>query len=100
MFRKIGMFFIAFAGVCASTVLGAAQTPSSPTEIQAISSPVAYVYVSNYISKTGNSQVNAYAASVNGTLTPVSGSPFPDSVGELALNGAWLFGVEATSASF
>ena len=93
------MFLLVSAGVCASTVLAPAQTASSPTVIQASSSPVAYVYVSSYVSSTGNNQVNAYAAGANGALTPVSGSPFPDNVGELALNGAWLFGVEATGSS-
>ncbi|HKV80267.1 MAG TPA: hypothetical protein VJP02_19115 [Candidatus Sulfotelmatobacter sp.] len=99
MFRKIGMFLLVSAGVCASTVLASAQTAPSPTAIQASSSPVAYVYVSSYVSSTGNNQVNAYAAGANGALTPVSGSPFHDNVGELALNGSWLFGVEATGSS-
>lgn len=99
MIRRIGMFLLASAVVCASTVLASAQTASSPTAIQASSSPVAYVYVSRYISSSGNNKVNAYAAGANGALTPVSGSPFPDNIGELALNGAWLFGVEATGSS-
>lgn len=99
MVRKVGMCLLALAGVCASTVLASAQTVSLPTEaVQASSSPVAYVYVSNYVSSTGNNQVNAYAAAADGSLTPVPGSPFADSVGDMALNGKWLFGVEATGS--
>jgi len=99
MIRRIGIFLLSSAGVCASTVLASAQTASSRTAIQASSSTVAYVYVSRYLSSSGNNKVNAYAAGANGALTPVSGSPFPDNVGELTLNGAWLFGVEATGSS-
>jgi hypothetical protein len=99
MVRKLGIHLPALLWVCASTVLASAQAASSPTAIQASSSPVAYVYVSNYVNSTGNNRVNAYAAGANGALTPVAGSPFHDNVGELALNGAWLFGVEATGSS-
>jgi hypothetical protein len=74
------------------------QATSSPTEaVQASSSPVAYVYVSNFVSSTGNYQVSGYAAAANGALTPIPGSPFPDSVQYLALNGAWLFGTEVSA---
>jgi lactonase family protein with 7-bladed beta-propeller len=98
MVRKIGMFLLAFAGVCASTVLASAQTKSSLTEAtHAAASPVAYVYVSNYVSSTGVYQVNGYAAAANGSLTPIPGSPFADSVNQMAVNGAWLFGTEQTS---
>lgn len=97
MVRKIGMFFLAFAGVCASSVLASAQTAPSTTDgTPAGSSPVAYVYVSNYVSSTGNFRVNGYAAAANGTLRPVPGSPFADSVSYMALNGGWLFGIELT----
>lgn len=98
MVRKIGMFLLGFTGVCASTVLASAQAASSPTENQASSSPVAYVYVSKYVSSTGDYQVNGYAAAANGALTPIPGSPFADSVNYMAVNGAWLFGVEQTGA--
>ncbi|HEY0795555.1 MAG TPA: hypothetical protein VGD64_07220 [Acidisarcina sp.] len=57
------------------------------------SSPVAYVYVSNLANvSTGVSQINGYAAAPNGSLTPIPGSPFPDNVGPIAVNGKWLFG--------
>jgi hypothetical protein len=99
MVRKITMFLSALLWVCASTVLASAQTTSSPTEAnQAVSSPVAYVYVSNLVSSSGTYQVTGYAAAANGALTPVPGSPFPDSVQYLALNGAWLFGTEFSAS--
>src|SRR5437899_9205952 len=98
MVRKIVLFLLAFAGVCASTVLASAQTTSSPTEAkQAASFPAAYVYVSNYVKSTGSYQVNGYATASNGALTPIPGSPFADSVNQMAVNGAWLFGTEQTS---
>jgi hypothetical protein len=98
MSRKVGIFLLAFAGVCASTVLASSQTKSSPTEAtQAAASPVAYVYVSNYVTSTGSYQVNGYAASATGALMPIPGSPFADSVNQMAVNGAWLFGTEQTS---
>jgi hypothetical protein len=97
MVRKIGMFLLAFAEVCASSVLASAQTTPSPTDgTPASSSPVAYVYVSHYVSSAGNYRVNGYAAAANGTLSPIPGSPFADSVGYMAVNGGWLFGVEQT----
>jgi len=99
MVRKIGLFLLAFAGVCASTVLASAQTTSSPTEaMQAASSPAAYVYISTYMQSAGNFQINGYSAVANGALTPIPGSPFPDSVNQMAVNGSWLFGSEQTSA--
>jgi len=91
--------FAVSAFLMAGAVLAMGQAASSATGTQANSSPVAYVYVSNSISSTGNNQVNAYAASANGALTLVSGSPFPDNVGELALNDTWLFGVEASGST-
>lgn len=93
------VYSLAILLACASSVLASAQAASSPTAAPATSSPVAYVYVSSYMSSAGTNHVNAYAAASNGTLTPLSGSPYPDNVGELALNGGWLFGVKATGAS-
>src|ERR1700722_6391864 len=80
---------------CASSVLASAQASSSPTEGSsgAPSSPIAYIYVSNAVNSNTN-QIHGYAAASNGTLTPITGSPFPYSVNYLAVNGAWLFGVE------
>ena len=95
MSRRKPVCLLAFAAICASTVLASAQVTSSPTEsnsIQAPASRVAYVYVSSTpTSSTG--QINAYSAASNGALTPIAGSPFPYDVNYMAVNGAWLFGV-------
>jgi hypothetical protein len=96
MSRNVGMFFLILSGVCASTVLASAQAAPSPTETSSSksSSPVAYIYVSSAVNSTTN-QINGYSAAANGALTPISGSPFPDNVRYLAVNGAWLFGEES-----
>jgi hypothetical protein len=95
MSRRIPVCLLAFAAICASTVLASAQVTSSPTEsnsIQAPASRVAYVYVSSTpTSSTG--QISAYSAASNGALTPIAGSPFPYDGNYMAVNGAWLFGV-------
>lgn len=98
MSRKIGTFLTTLIGLCASTVLASAQATSSLTENQASSPPVAYVYVSDYVSSSGTYQVNGFAAAANGALTPIAGSPFPDSLSYLVLNGSWLFGIEASAS--
>jgi hypothetical protein len=53
--------------------------------------PVAYVYVSNTLTGT-TSEVTAYAASKNGKLSPISGSPFPADLDSMSVNGKYLFG--------
>jgi hypothetical protein len=54
------------------------------------SSPVAFVYVSSAVG--GGYEISAFAAASNGKLTPVSGSPFPADVQNMAVNGKYLFG--------
>jgi hypothetical protein len=98
MSRRLPIWFAAWTAICASTVLASAQVTSSPTEIGsqgASSAPVAYVYVSSLIGNL-KYQVVGYQAAGNGALTPIPGSPFADDVTSLALNGAWLFGVDQT----
>lgn len=63
------------------TSIGMAQT----------SGPVAYIYISSEYSGTTN-RVVGYAAAANGTLTPISGSPWADNVNYLATSGSYLFG--------
>jgi hypothetical protein len=90
------VWFAACIAICASTVLASAQVTSSPTEVSsqhASSSPVAYIYVSSLIGNV-KYQVVGYSAAPNGALTFIPGSPFADNVTSLALNGAWLFGVD------
>jgi hypothetical protein len=90
---------LALVAACASTVLASAQAAPSQTEVDnstlASSSPVAYVYVSNILSNDhGGNQINGYSAAPDGSLTPIPGSPFPENISTMAVNGAWLFGVE------
>ena len=51
-------------------------------------SPVAHVYVSSTNNSTN--EIVAYAAAANGKLSAVSGSPFPDNVSFMAVNGKYL----------
>ncbi len=98
MSHRILVWFATLSAICASSVLASAQVTSSPTEIvppQSTSGPVAYIYVSSLVSNT-KYQVVGYEAATNGTLTPIPGSPFADNINWLALNGAWLFGVDPT----
>lgn len=53
--------------------------------------PVAFVYVSNNPNNSSTNEINAYAASADGRLTPVTGSPFADDVTSMAVNGKYLF---------
>ncbi len=55
-----------------------------------VAQPVAFVYVVSNPS-AGKYQVNAYTANSAGHLTPVPGSPFPENVQTLAVNGKYLF---------
>jgi hypothetical protein len=55
------------------------------------SGPVAYIYVSSNYSGSNN-RVAGYAASADGKLTHISGSPWADNLSFLATNGSLLFG--------
>ena len=56
--------------------------------------PVAYVYVSSEGSDGNPDNIVAFAASRDGKLAPVAGSPFPAHVFSMAVNGKYLFGEE------
>jgi hypothetical protein len=60
--------------------------------------PVAYVYVTSTPANSSTNQIVAYAATPNGQLNPVLGSPFAANVNSMAVNGLYLFGVEAGGA--
>jgi hypothetical protein len=102
MSRSIRLFSSARVLAVAPAVLVFAQLTSSPSEAsdsrESGISPVAYVYVSHWVSST-SLVVHGYAAAPNGSLTAIPGSPFPYSVDPIAVNGAWLFGVEAGTSS-
>jgi hypothetical protein len=57
-----------------------------------IRGPVAFVYVSSNPNNSSTNEINAYAASTDGRLTPVTGSPFANDVTSMAVNAKYLFG--------
>jgi 6-phosphogluconolactonase (cycloisomerase 2 family) len=96
MTRSIAVCSLAFALICASTVLASAQVSSSPTETNATpatTSPVAYVYVSSTSNLTSG-QLRAFSASSTGALAAIPGSPYQtNGLNYMALTGSWLSGV-------
>ncbi len=88
--------------VCLGALLTAAaafaQVPASLTisGSPAGKNPVAYIYVASNVSSQTN-QIVAYAAASNGSLSPVSGSPFQDNVYSLAVNGKYLMAADSTT---
>jgi hypothetical protein len=85
--------------VCLTTALSTgaafAQASGSSTSSPAAKkdAPVAFVYVSNSLGEN-RSNIIAYNAAADGRLTLVEGSPFAGQVGEMAVTGSYLFGVE------
>jgi len=75
---------VAFAQIASTQICASIPAPASRSR-------VAFVYVS---SSPGNNnyEINAFTAAANGKLTPVSGSPFPADVQNMAVNGKYLFG--------
>ncbi|HEY3618048.1 MAG TPA: hypothetical protein VGK96_14655, partial [Candidatus Sulfotelmatobacter sp.] len=68
-------------------------TVNPPT--QTGGSPDAYVYVSGSSNSSNNNvDVYAFSAASDGTLTPLSGSPFSSPGGIQATNGKYLFGTD------
>ncbi len=58
----------------------------------AIPSPVAYVYVSNYVGTTSVTEVHAFSAAPSGALKKVLGSPFAHEITYMAVDGKFLMG--------
>jgi hypothetical protein len=90
--------------VCFTATLCAqvAFSQVSPTQVDssvsaAVSkSPVAYVYVSSKSTNNKN-EINAFAASANGKLTRVAGSPFSADVQKMAVNAKYVFGTNGVT---
>jgi hypothetical protein len=72
----------AIAQVSAPDVNGDAQVGTS--------SPVAYIYVASTPPNSKTNEIVAYVAAPDGSLSPVAGSPFPDNVSSMAVNGKYL----------
>jgi hypothetical protein len=75
-------------------VATAQVTSPEAEEIQSstVTSPVAFIYVSNNPNNSSTNEIQAFAAAANGKLTPVPGSPFRDDITNMAVNGKYLFG--------
>jgi len=87
MTRHIQFIACLFVTVC--TGLAFAQDNST-------NSPVAFVYASSSPS-ANHYEINAFTADANGKLTPVSGSPFPANVQNMAVNAKYLFGTNGVN---
>jgi hypothetical protein len=84
------------AAVCAVAVFAQVSAQERIREARenavASTSPVAYVYVSSTPTNSSVNEIAGYAASANGKLTPLPGSPFNANVTSMAVNGLYLFG--------
>jgi hypothetical protein len=74
---------VAYAQLISPDANGDAQAATS-------SSAVAYVYVASTPVNGKSNEIVAYVAAANGSLSPVTGSPFPDNVWSMAVNGKYL----------
>jgi hypothetical protein len=74
--------------VCLSLALSTAAACAQVMSAATSNSPVAYVYIASTNNSTN--EIVAYAAAANGKLSPVTGSPFPDNVSSMAVNGKYL----------
>jgi 6-phosphogluconolactonase (cycloisomerase 2 family) len=72
-------------------VMAGACALSASFAVAATSAPAAFVYVtSNY--SGANNRVVGYAATADGQLVQIAGSPWADNLVSLAVNGTYLFG--------
>lgn len=91
--------FAACFSVALTASVAFAQVPSPDVSSDAEASgtsPIAYVYVANTPVNSKANEIVAYAASATGRLSPVSGSPFPDNVYSMAVNGKYLMAANVT----
>jgi hypothetical protein len=78
-------------------VAAQAALPQAGSSDQTISSPVAFVYVASARGRDNN-KIYAFAAALDGKLTPVSGSPFVgDVTSSMTANGKYIFGTNGVS---
>ncbi len=87
MFRKLTLVVCLSTALCCLSALGQDAVTSSATRT------VAYVYVSSLPANASATEIDGYAAAANGTLTPLTGSPFQYDEGALAVSGRNLFGL-------
>jgi hypothetical protein len=83
--------------VCLGTSVCVVAALAQAGSAQTSTGSVAYVYVSNTIANSSTNEVQAYAADASGKLTPLTGSPFQENVGSIAVNGEFLMGVSLST---
>lgn len=88
----------AIACLSAALCIPAAFAQNAQANPNAVTAPVAFVYVSSTPSGKPN-VVNAFTAATNGQLTKVPGSPFQDKVASMVVNGKYLLGA-STSGTY
>jgi hypothetical protein len=87
--------------VCLSAVLSALSALAQDTAATALNSnaPVAYVYVASRPANASADEIDAYAASRNGKLTPLTGSPFQENESDFTVSGNFLYGVSGNTTN-
>jgi hypothetical protein len=92
MFRQLSTLGLVAA---LSAFPASAQTSSSTTSHSNPSNaPVAYVYVVSSPGSGSPNVVDGYAAAANGALTLLAGSPFPQNIISMAVNGKYLMAAD------
>ncbi len=80
--------------LCVSAAISALMPSMQAIAANKTNLPVAYIYISNKLNPSTTayspSQIMAYAADAQGRLTPVTGSPFNEDVGSMAVDGLYL----------
>jgi len=90
--RNLRLTVVLSAVLSTATVWAQVLSPDRNPNAQAAtgSSPVAYIYVANTPQGSSTNQIVAYTAAADGRLTPMPGSPFPEDVYSMAVNGKYL----------
>jgi hypothetical protein len=78
---------------CVIAALSSSSILAQETSLSGANRTVAYVYVTSTPANASASEIDGYSATANGTLTPVTGSPFQENDSALAVNGLYLFGL-------
>ena len=87
------------AALCTAPLYSQTEVRGRNTELQAATpagSPVAWIYVANTAKGSSANEIVAYSAAANGSLTTIAGSPFPENVGSMAVNGKYLMAANQT----
>lgn len=96
---KMLRFLMPVAVVCATLAVSQAKAEENESRTAQYyeQHAVAFVYVSSLPNNSSVSEIRAYAMGQNGRLTPLPGSPYPQAVGNMAVNGSYLMGASQTA---